>query len=647
MKKRSIYWRPSILISIGLIIMVIVLSFSAVNRIKHIEEERSFDHLYEEARTLAQYIEMQAQNDREHLEIIASMVAAYEDFTDPQLWEILDSYMNVGMTSRVEILLPGDTVLTRGVRSVDVSGEISFDEEAALGAHITDRERDLNGQTYILRHYVPVIRDGETVAMLYGVVGLAGLPDALLNNPYGGQAAVYIIDGSTGDFLMDTWHNEMGNIWDLGERPLAPGYNHAQLKQGLINGETGYVVFVSQTINRYLYFCYEPIGINNWRIALSVPEEVVFASADNIRYVLNWFLALEILLFVLYFVVMFSYNFRKAKQKQREIDTISYIYEVESLLFNAHEKQENILTALEKVARVTLAEKAGFWLVDGPADDNHCFLWEKPESANKAHCEPIDQMEIFRILLAYFRAGNPQFQARNQEAFHQIRPTEEGGCCKLIPVKNLMAIPIEGLNGEICGILAVCNMQNSQADPVLLKSVSFSFGMFCHNVQSHNAIKEMGERDALSGLYNRNRYEMDLPKYLQAYTTSLACVYVDVNGLHELNNTKGHEAGDRMLKSVSIKLQGKFGTQSTYRIGGDEFLAFVVDQAEETVDRLSRELEMDLQQDGIYISVGVQWQTQVTSMDDLIKRAEEKMYAAKKRYYEEHKEEWQDRDVRF
>ena len=34
-------------------------------------------------------------------------------------------------------------------------------------------------------------------------------------------------------------------------------------------------------------------------------------------------------------------------------------------------------------------------------------------------------------------------------------------------------------------------------------------------------------------------------------------------------------------------------------------------------------------------------------MDDLIKRAEEKMYAAKKRYYEEHKEEWQDRDVRF
>ena len=162
-----------------------------------------------------------------------------------------------------------------------------------------------------------------------GVVGLAGLPDALLNNPYGGQAAVYIIDGSTGDFLMDTWHNEMGNIWDLGERPLAPGYNHAQLKQGLINGETGYVVFVSQTINRYLYFCYEPIGINNWRIALSVPEEVVFASADNIRYVLNWFLALEILLFVLYFVVMFSYNFRKVKQKQREIDTISYIYEVE------------------------------------------------------------------------------------------------------------------------------------------------------------------------------------------------------------------------------------------------------------------------------------------------------------------------------
>ena len=50
-------------------------------------------------------------------------------------------------------------------------------EEAAKGVHITDRETDIvYKDTYVVRHYVPVERDVETVAMLYGVIVLGGLP---------------------------------------------------------------------------------------------------------------------------------------------------------------------------------------------------------------------------------------------------------------------------------------------------------------------------------------------------------------------------------------------------------------------------------------------------------------------------------------
>lgn len=64
---------------------------------------------------------------------------------------------------------------------------------------------------------------------------------------YSGQGAVYIIDGNNGEFLMDTWHKDLGNIWSLSERTMAPGYNHEQLKQGLSDGKRNYVVFVSET----------------------------------------------------------------------------------------------------------------------------------------------------------------------------------------------------------------------------------------------------------------------------------------------------------------------------------------------------------------------------------------------------------------
>src|SRR5699024_9108301 len=128
--------------------------------------------------------------------------------------------------------------------------------------------------------YVPIVQNQKTIALLCGVIELENFPTEMLAAPYGGKAAVYIVEGENGNFLVDTWHpGNLGNIWSLGERNMAPGYDHEQLKQGLIDGESDYVVFVSRTTGEYLYFYYEPMKINDWRIALSVPREVVFSRA--------------------------------------------------------------------------------------------------------------------------------------------------------------------------------------------------------------------------------------------------------------------------------------------------------------------------------------------------------------------------------
>ena len=144
----------------------------------------------------------------------------------------MDSYTNIGMMSRIE-LLPGDIVLTEGGSRIEAGGLLSFEEEAAKGIHITNRETDiLDSSTYVVRHYVPVKQDGQTVAMLYGVILPGELPEGINLNAYGEKAALYIIDGKTGDFLLDTWHpGATGKIWALGEREMAPGYNADQLRQ--------------------------------------------------------------------------------------------------------------------------------------------------------------------------------------------------------------------------------------------------------------------------------------------------------------------------------------------------------------------------------------------------------------------------------
>ena len=627
-KENKMQWQKSIIVTVVLILMISAGSFVATGWINRMEEEKSFERLYEESAELAGEIEANAQKDSEQLEMLATVIAGYSDLSSPELWSILDSYKRVGMMSRLELLMPDDTVIIKGGQRVDVKGRMSFEEEKAQGVHITDRETDiLNEEDYILRHFVPVVRDGETVAMLYGVVELGNLPEELLMKPYDGEAAVYIIEGDTGDFLVDTWHDEPGNIWALGEREMAPGYNHEQLKQGLIDGEKGYVVFVSETIGKYLYFYYEPLTINQWRIALSVSEDVVFSGAHSIRNVLYIFLVFEALCFILYLLWLFRYVMSQMSNKQRQLDAVNNIYDVEKLLFNAHERQENIVMALEKIAGIISAEKVCFWMLE-QSEGTLSFQWGKLEQEDAGENIRMGK-ERLRRLIDYCAQGQGQFKAYDAETLRTVLPAG-----KSHDVKNMIAVPVEDMDGNVCGILSAFNISDKQSNFTLLKSVSFSFTMFCHNMRSYNAIKEQGEKDVLSGLYNRNRYEMDLPDYLNKYKSSLACIYVDANGLHELNNSMGHEAGDRMLRTVASKLQEKFGTQYTYRIGGDEFLAFAVDMDEAAVKMLSRETESELKKEGFHVSVGVEWETAVSSMDALVKAAEKKMYASKKAYYE-------------
>ena len=66
-----------------------------------------------------------------------------------------------------------------------------------------------------------------------------------------------------------------------------------------------------------------------------------------------------------------------------------------------------------------------------------------------------------------------------------------------------------------------------------------------------NRLHIMSETDQLTGLNNRNCYEWRLEGYPAMCRKTLACVYIDVNGLHQLNNTQGHMAGDIMLQYIA------------------------------------------------------------------------------------------------
>lgn len=623
-KQENIQWGRSLIITGILIFLIVAASFGVTKYISHMEEERSFERLYEEAGNLADSIEKYAENDREELEMLSVMISQYSDLSSPELWDFLNSYNNVGMMSHVEILLPGDVVLTRSGESIDAGGLLSFEEAAARGAHITDRETDIvHKDTYVARHYVPVRWDGEIIAMLYGVIPLGEIPEGVSLNPYGGKGAIYIIDGKTGDFLIDTWHiGQSGNMWEFGGREMAPGYNDDQLKQGIIDGESNYVVFVSKTTGEYLYFYYEPMEINEWRIAVSVPESVVFESARAINGILNAFLVFELVCFVVYFLWMAWYVRNVTGEKQKRLDVINHMYNVERLLFNAHEKRKNVYAALEKLGDIIGAEKVSFWALEA----DKWYLWEEGKQACERRKNGV--RKGVRKLIAFFAAGNEEYESGIEKEFREMFPVKE-----MPGIDNVIAVPVEGMEGQICGILAACNLKNSHEQIALLKNMRLSFSMFCNNLKNYTDIQEQGDRDTLTGLYNRNRYEKELPEIYAQHKGSLACVYIDANGLRETNNTKGHDYGDEMLRIIGREIKNYFDTKYIYRTGGDEFVLFIPGGDEENLTRRSKELKRALSVEDYSISVGIRSDRNISSISLLIKEAEQRMYREKKEYY--------------
>ncbi|MDD6043663.1 MAG: diguanylate cyclase [Eubacteriaceae bacterium] len=157
----------------------------------------------------------------------------------------------------------------------------------------------------------------------------------------------------------------------------------------------------------------------------------------------------------------------------------------------------------------------------------------------------------------------------------------------------------------------------------------------CQKFLYARKISVLSETDILTGLRNRNSYEKAMKK-CSSMNHTMSCIYVDVNGLHEMNNSQGHEAGDAMLRFVGKTLMDEFGKDSAFRIGGDEFVVFVRDENELTVHRKLERIKALAETNSYYLSVGcVTEKTSEMDVLTMIRNAEKKMFEEKRLYYQQ------------
>ena len=150
------------------------------------------------------------------------------------------------------------------------------------------------------------------------------------------------------------------------------------------------------------------------------------------------------------------------------------------------------------------------------------------------------------------------------------------------------------------------------------------------------------ETDELTGLYNRRAYEEGLDRIRKDVPSEKRIVVAifDVNGLKEVNDKLGHASGDEMLRGAASTIRSVYGSYGKcYRTGGDEFVVIL----EEPVEKLSvlnesfekaAEKWHGKQVAELNISYGAALSEEVCSIDEQIILADQRMYFAKKAYYQ-------------
>ncbi len=160
------------------------------------------------------------------------------------------------------------------------------------------------------------------------------------------------------------------------------------------------------------------------------------------------------------------------------------------------------------------------------------------------------------------------------------------------------------------------------------------------NYQALNSARQIVTRDALTGVKSVHAYT-EAKDIIQQRLNSgdlkqFGVIVFDLNGLKRVNDTFGHEEGDKYIKTGCMLICKKFQHSPVFRIGGDEFVVILegddYDDRVSLLDEFDRQIEDNRENGLVTISSGMDIYDANTDsgFNSVFERADKKMYERKK-----------------
>lgn len=276
---------------------------------------------------------------------------------------------------------------------------------------------------------------------------------------------------------------------------------------------------------------------------------------------------------------------------------------------------------------------------------SNTYEWCSPDSISRKKEMQSVPTNICRRWLENF-IHNVPYIIKNAE---ECKETEPEIYQKMIRygVHSRIAVPLYE-HETLMGFIGVDNPMNENGRYIaeIMKTLSYYIQKTIMNIKATTRLEQMTYLDGMTGTQNRNAFMLDVEKLNNELHSNdfknekkgYGVIFVDVNGLKELNDTEGHDAGDDLLIRVAKKIINECKGWNVYRTGGDEFVVLCtgIEEAEFMKKAAVLKQQFSRKNSQENASLGASWSNETLYIEEIINQAEAEMYELKKLYYIDH-----------
>lgn len=390
---------------------------------------------------------------------------------------------------------------------------------------------------------------------------------------YEGQSDCYVVR-SNGDIVLSTEvkteiPDQMTNLFDyLSQNAKVDQPYFDTMVQTLPQGSEGCVLY---TLNRQKYYLiYQPLGVLDWGIIGIVPTGVVDAGMRRVQVATIFVIALLGLLIMAGVVKILR---DAERNRRRELE-------------RRREKSDMMFAGMARVVE-------RYAVCDLDRDryqyyERHGEALYPPEGSYQQLLEQISRKYV--VLTDSENAKIPQMLA--PENLHRLIKTDNDSLKLEYAARDKSAffmmtvVPMAWKGDRLTRVMMITQDMGKQ-----------------HLLQS------LANTDGLTGLLNKRYFDRVLT-VLEQHCQPFALFYMDLDRFKPVNDTYGHDVGDKLLKGVAQRLQGCIRSRDyAFRLGGDEFaLLLFGPMTQETcarkMDMICEMIAVPYEIDGNAVSVG-------------------------------------------